>query len=80
MNDKKFSDLCHDVANSLTDKQAEVLRDHLDNNRGVITLEINAGRTAYDLNAAEELAETIERIGAEASLLILKAWEGGQRG
>lgn len=75
----KFNDLTASLSD-LSDQQASQVREHLATQDGVITLDINCGRRAYELNAANELAETLERVGLAESLDILKAWEGGQRG
>jgi hypothetical protein len=80
MDNQKFDDLCHDVRFSLSYSQTEALRDLLEQDAEGITLEINCGRRPHELNAADELAETLERVGVAESLDILKSWEGGQRG
>jgi hypothetical protein len=75
----EFDDLCR-KASQCTSEETRMLRDQLSEEDGVIVLEIACGRRSYELNAADELAERLERIGVAESLDILKAWEGGQRG
>ena len=75
----EFDKLCRKAA-ECTIEEANMLRDLLSQEEGVIVLEIECGRRPHELNAANELAETLERIGVAESLDVLKAWEGGQRG